>query len=137
MVRVPRAVTKNKILETQNDVESQAQTNDSKELINCESIFSKTVKTDQITKFPLINDARSNVNFEMPETGITRLLRDDPHVNFYSAYPSVTKILSDTMSNFSRRLLEKWKERMLITLGQEKFDLMKQGKFFNSSASLG
>lgn len=128
--RVRKTVNKNETLGTQNinNVEAQVQNKESEELINCKSIFSRTVKNDQITKFPLTNDARLDVDFEIPETGVISLLRDDPNVKFYSAYPSVTKIISDTMSNYSQSLLEKWKERMIKALGQEKFELMKQGQ---------
>lgn len=125
-------MNEHKILKTENisNVETQVWTNESEQLTNCGSLFSKTVKDDQITKFPLTNDARLDVPFEMPETGIIRLFKDDPHVKFYSAYPSVSKIISDTMSNKSRDALEKWKERMLKLLGEEKFELMRQGKVF-------
>lgn len=42
-------------------------------------------------------------------------------------FPSVTKILTQTMSPESKLALEKWKERMIKKLGQEGFEMHQKG----------
>lgn len=116
-----------------NKVETQVETKTGEEVNNCSSIFSKTVKDDEVTDFPLCNEARSNVSFEPPETGIIRFLKNDTCVKFYSAYPSVTKVINDTMSDYAQRLLEKWKEKMIKALGKEKFELMQRDQLNRGS----
>lgn len=122
---ITKKVRRNKTIQ---DLTTSAGLTTSEEFFNCESIFPKIVKHDEITTFPLTNEARANLSFEMPETGIISVARDSPCVQFYSAYPTVTKIITDTMSNSSLKALERWKERMIKALGQEKFALMKEGQ---------
>lgn len=130
-VRERKTINNREALQIANisDVKCQGQSNESKELDNCESIFPKLIKNELITNFPLTNDARINVNYKLPETGVISVSNDDPQVKFYSSYPSVSKIISDTKSNASKIVLERWKKRMIKALGQEKFGLLQKGKF--------
>lgn len=45
----------------------------------------------------------------------------DPLVKDYMRYPSVSKIMEDTMSPTSRMVLSKWRKNMIADLGEEGF----------------
>jgi len=42
--------------------------------------------------------------------------------------PSVTRILSDTMSDSAKAALEQWKQKMIAQLGEEGFQIFNKGK---------
>lgn len=47
-------------------------------------------------------------------------------------YPSVTKILNSTMSEDAKAMLDRWKKRMIAQMGEEGFEIYKQGIFINN-----
>ncbi|KAI4494053.1 hypothetical protein M0802_009320 [Mischocyttarus mexicanus] len=60
--------------------------------------------------------------------------KDDPEM--YS-YPSVTKILAETMTPTAQRVLRLWKEKLIREMGEEKFneyhqEILSNGKAFHS-----
>lgn len=54
----------------------------------------------------------------------------DPLVKDYMRYPSVSKIMEDTMSPTSRMVLSKWRKNMIADLGEEGFAKHCTGKIY-------
>lgn len=54
----------------------------------------------------------------------------DPLVRDYMRYPSVSKIMEDTMSPTSRMVLSKWRKKMIADLGEEGFAKHCTGKIY-------
>lgn len=60
-----------------------------------------------------------------------KILQIKQHKNdFTEQYPSVTLILNKTMTEESRKLLEKWKQERIAEMGLEEFNRFHQGMYF-------
>ena len=62
-----------------------------------------------------------------------KIERPDEHKDIQSpnqdfTFPSVTKILSATLSDYSRAALNRWQQKMILELGEEGFQAYQRGK---------
>uniref|UniRef100_A0A1B6CNX4 Mitochondrial genome maintenance exonuclease 1 n=1 Tax=Clastoptera arizonana TaxID=38151 RepID=A0A1B6CNX4_9HEMI len=86
-------------------------------------LISGTNRLSNIINFPLENSIKSLV---VPENlnEIRRVTLDDPEVKKnFSKFPSVSKIISSTMSEASLSALKRWRAKMISELGEEKFQI--------------
>lgn len=85
------------------------------------------IKSTNFSDFPLENFEKS-LNFVEPVGEIQRITIDDPEVkNKFSNFPSVSKIISATMSEGSLAALKRWRTRMISELGEEGFQAHYKG----------
>lgn len=84
-----------------------------------EKFFDIVVKN--IQSFSIMGNKRES-STKLTEMSISA--KDDPKT---IKFPSVTRILTHTMSPVSKKALEAWKERMIKELGKEGFDTYQKG----------
>nr|KAF7413329.1 hypothetical protein H0235_013180 [Vespula pensylvanica] len=92
------------------------------------------VEIDKISGFPMFIDKKEE-STERDKLEILSIpMEDDPETLYY---PSVTKILSATMSPQAQKALAFWKTKMIREMGEENFNeyhknLLKEGNEFHS-----
>lgn len=85
------------------------------------------VRVNNTTSSPISTDRKqvpTTTKYKLPILSIS--LKDDPDMLHY---PSVTKILSATMSQEAQRALELWKMKMIREMGEEKFREYQRGNY--------
>lgn len=90
-----------------------------------ENIKLPNVRVNDITNFPIFTDRKEAPTKD--NLGILSVsLEDYPEMLYY---PSVTKILSATMSPQAQRALLLWKMKMTREMGEEKFNEYQRGNY--------
>lgn len=79
------------------------------------------------TNFPLENPKKC-VSHELIQETVLNYSFSDSTVKHYVKFPSVSKIMEETMSDKNKLLLNKWRERMIHDLGQDRFSKHCEGK---------
>lgn len=81
--------------------------------------------------FPMISNQRASVasNVSDNEPPEDKILKVTPGDSDHKSFPSVTKILSQTMAPEARAALEKWKQDKIAELGVEGFERFNKGIF--------
>ncbi|XP_015174096.1 PREDICTED: uncharacterized protein LOC107065167 [Polistes dominula] len=88
----------------------------------------------KLCRFPIFPEQPTNPEMLKQSEVLSFSLKDDPEI---LDYPSVTKILSESMSSEAQRALKLWKEKLIKEMGEEKFneyqqELLNNGKLFHS-----
>jgi hypothetical protein len=76
-----------------------------------------------IPTFPLLNESK-NTESLMPAESVWNILPNNKYISNrkdYLLYPSVSKILNATMPDSSRAALKRWRQKMILELGEEGF----------------
>ncbi|XP_014601009.1 PREDICTED: mitochondrial genome maintenance exonuclease 1-like [Polistes canadensis] len=86
------------------------------------------------SRFPIFTEQQKIPKALKQSEVLSLSLKDDPEILYY---PSVTKILSETMSPEAQKLLNLWKNKLIKEMGEEKFneyqqELLNNGKIFHS-----
>lgn len=80
----------------------------------------------EITNFPLIKTPKDDQDYWKISEIITQPLIESKNFSL----PGVTKILSATMSDEAKLMLENWKKKMILELGVEGFEKYNRGNLF-------
>ncbi|XP_011499153.1 PREDICTED: mitochondrial genome maintenance exonuclease 1-like [Ceratosolen solmsi marchali] len=95
-------------------------------------LLSKII-VQKLLEFPLFQECKS---FDSKWTDSSEIMSLPSKENgLYLKYPSVTKILSSTMSETAKAILEKWKMRMIEKLGLRGFEIY-QAELFEDGKEL-
>ncbi|KAI5711828.1 hypothetical protein M8J76_000028 [Diaphorina citri] len=104
--------------------------------IECD--YSKMTLSEILKKdFPLENHTKPLITISN-DTGNPLVLSDKPQDSVLNYYPSVTSILSATMSPLARQALERWRKNKIATLGMDGFlalnkATLQKGREFHSA----
>lgn len=84
--------------------------------------FSVSMFSEPVPLFPLFNEIKK-------EYVPSQIYRINPvRKKQYGKFPTVSTILSQTMSQNSKMLLNRWKENQVAEFGQEKFNEQQKSK---------
>ncbi|XP_043504747.1 mitochondrial genome maintenance exonuclease 1-like [Polistes fuscatus] len=87
-----------------------------------------------MNRFPIFTEQQKIPKVLEQSEILSLSLKDDPEILYY---PSVTKILSETMTPEAQKILNLWKNKLIREMGEEKFneyqqELLNNGKIFHS-----
>lgn len=124
---IPETTSQSKHVDNNNthDDVSLSNSNATENVATKPSAYDKifNIVVQNIQSFSIMGNKREEHSAEFTETLLTPAKKDRNTVKF----PSVTKILTHTMSPESKLALETWKKGMIEQLGQEGFDRYQKG----------
>lgn len=101
----------------------ESQTDESSTILSDKFILQSAVPMNE-NSYPLDNLNKLEFSTNSGTGTLENVLNygfTDPLVKDYMRYPSVSKIMEDTMSPTSRMVLSKWRKNMIADLGEEGF----------------
>lgn len=110
----------------------ESQTDESSTILSDKFILQSAVPMNE-NSYPLDNLNKLEFSTNSGTGTLENVLNygfTDPLVKDYMRYPSVSKIMEDTMSPTSRMVLSKWRKNMIADLGEEGFAKHCTGKIY-------
>ena len=89
------------------------------------------IDTETIESFPLEKTESPNVISKIAKNTDENILTIGMFDGGYQKLPSVSKILEATMPMEQRRILDRWKAKMIKELGEEGFEVYRKGEFLS------
>lgn len=110
----------------------ESQTDESSTILSDKFILQSAIPMNE-NSYPLDNLNKLEFSTNSGTGTVENVLNygfTDPLVKDYMRYPSVSKIMEDTMSPTSRMVLSKWRKNMIADLGEEGFAKHCTGKIY-------
>lgn len=110
----------------------ESQTDESSAILSDKFILQSAIPMNE-NSYPLDNLNKQEFSTKSGTGTLENVLNygfTDPLVKDYMRYPSVSKIMEDTMSPTSRMVLSKWRKNMIADLGEEGFAKHCTGKIY-------